>query len=104
MKWEKRSGFKMQSCILFWIFQLALGDEVKLLMKGATTHHDDEYLTTSIPVDLAFGLNDLTEEIFVHQIKVQTDGKVHHIIVKGCSDVIHKIQELDKTCLLLTYP
>ncbi|CBY18092.1 unnamed protein product [Oikopleura dioica] len=66
-------------------------------MKGATTNHDDEYLTTSIPVDLAFGLNDLSEEVFVNQIKVQTDGKVHHIIVKGCSDIIHKIQELDYT-------
>ena len=67
-----------------------------MLMKGAKTHHDDEYLTTRIPVDLAFGLTDLNEEVFLHQLKVQTDGKVHHIIVKGCSDIIHQIKELDK--------
>ena len=66
-------------------------------MKGATTLHDDEYLTSSIPVDLAFGLTDLSEEVFVNEIKVQTDGKVHHIIVKGCSDIIHKIKEPDNT-------
>jgi hypothetical protein len=76
---------------------LALGAEVKLLMKGATTNQDDEYLTTSIPVALAFGLKQLDEEVFVEQLKVQTDGKVHHIIVKGCSDIIQKIQELDIT-------
>lgn len=66
-------------------------------MKGATTNHDDEYLTTSIPVALAFGLKHLDEEVFVEQLKVQTDGKVHHIIIKGCSDIIQEIQELDNT-------
>ena len=75
---------------------MVFAEEVKLLMKGAETHHDDEYLTTRIPVDIAFDI-DLADEIFVNKISVQTDGKVHHIIVKGCADVIDEIHPATST-------
>jgi len=64
-------------------------------MNGATTQYDDQYMSTLIPVQDAFG--PLENNYYITKISAVSDGKVHHIIVDGCGDKIHKKSEAKST-------
>lgn len=74
-----------------------LADTKRFMMYEARTDYDDEYLTTRIPLDSVFG--SLDEEVYIDKITAITDGKVHHLIIKGCSDEVKEVKPANSTFL-----
>ena len=74
------------------IFSFFLGANAlkhKFQMQNARAHRDDQYLNTKLSLTQKLGGGDF----FITAVTPLFDEKVHHMIIKGCTDDVHHTRD-----------